>query len=86
MRFPEEIARVAEWERIVSEASKRGAASFFTLREKDAVGLTDEEFKKKASIHGRVEWSNTSRGGNQIDLINVTEEPALCHSMYGLCE
>jgi len=86
MRFPEEIERVAEWERIVSEASKHGTASFFTLRAKDAVGLTDEEFKAKASIHGRVDWSNTSRGGNQIDLINVTEEPALCHSMYGLCE
>lgn len=86
MRFPEEIERVAEWERIVSEASKHGAASFFTLRAKDAVGLTDEEFREKASIHGRVDWSNTSRGGNQIDLINVTEEPALCHSMYGLCE
>ena len=86
MRFPEQIERVAEWERIVAEASKRGAASFFTLREKDAVGLNDEEFNKKASIHGRVEWSNTTRGGNQIDLVNVTEEPAMCHSIYGLCE
>ena len=86
MRFPDQIERVAEWESIVAEASKHGVASFFTLREKDAVGLTDEEFKKKASIHGRVEWSNTTRGGNQIDLVNVTEEPSMCHSIYGLCE
>jgi len=86
MRFPDQIERVAEWERVVAEASKRGAASFFTLRAKDAIGLDDEEFREKASIHGRVDWSNTTRGGNQIDLINVTEEPSMCHSIYGLCE
>ena len=86
MRFPDQIERVAEWERLVGEAAKRGASSFFTLREKDAIGLTSEQFKEKASIYGRVEWSNTTRGGNQIDLINVTEEPAQCHSIYGLCE
>lgn len=86
MRFPEEIERVAEWERLVAEASKQGIASFFTLRAKDAVGLTDEEFKNKASIYGRVEWSNTTRGGSQIDLVNLTEEPSMCHSVYGLCE
>lgn len=29
-RFPAEIERVAEWERLVSKASKRGSATFFT--------------------------------------------------------
>ena len=86
MRFPEEIERVAEWERIVSEASKRDGASFFTLRAKDAVGMSDDEFKQKASIHGHVEWAKTTRGKVQYDLISVYEEPTMCHSIYGLCE
>lgn len=86
MRFPEEIERVAEWERIVSEASKRDGASFFTLRAKDAVGMSDEEFKQKASIKGHVEWAKTTKGKVQYDLISVYEEPTMCHSIYGLCE
>ena len=86
MRFPEEIERVAEWERIVSEASKRDGASFFTLRTKDSVGMTDDEFKQKASINSHVEWAKTSKGKVQYDLISVYEEPTTCHSVYGLCE
>ena len=86
MRFPEEIERVAEWEGIVSEASKRDGASFFTLRAKDAVGMSDEEFKQKASIKGHVEWAKTTKGKVQYDLISVYEEPTMCHSIYGLCE
>lgn len=86
MRFPEEIERVAEWEKIVSEASKRDGASFFTLRAKDSVGMTDDEFKQKASINSHVEWAKTSKGKVQYDLINVYEEPTTCHSVYGLCE
>jgi len=86
MRFPEEIERVAEWERIVSEASKRDGASFFTLRAKDSVGMTDDEFKQKASINSHVEWAKTSKGKVQYDLISVYEEPTTCHSVYGLCE
>lgn len=86
MRFPEEIERVAEWEKIVSEASKRDGASFFTLRAKDSVGMSHEEYKNKASIHGHVEWANTTKGKVQYDLISVYEEPTMCHSIYGLCE
>lgn len=86
MRFPEEIERVSEWEAIVKEASKQGAATFFTLRAKDVEGLSMEEHDRLASIKAKVEWAKTSRGGNQYDLIAVHEEPTMCHSIYGLCE
>lgn len=86
MRFPEEIERVAEWERIVSEAAKRGASSFFTLRASESVGMSDEEYKEKSSIQGHVEWARTTKGKMQYDLISVYEEPSMCHSVYGLCE
>jgi hypothetical protein len=73
-RFPEEIERVAKWERLVSAASKRGSSTF-------AAG-TDISV---ASIYAVVEWSKTSRGGKQYDFLRMEEGPA-CSSIYGLCE
>lgn len=78
LRFPEEIERVAEWERIVSKAAKRGKATFFPAREGD----------DKKSLHDWVEWSRTTRGGNQYDLLKLIdlEDVPVCSSVYGLCE
>lgn len=75
-RFPEEIERVAEWERIVSKASKRGSATFFTSDERGH-GINDV-----------VEWSKTSRGGSNYDLMKLVdwEDVPMCSSQYGLCE
>lgn len=73
-RFPNEIARVAKWEEIVSKASKRGSATFFTS---DSRGHGIEDV---------VEWSKTSRGGTQYDLLKLMEETPTCSSQYGLCE
>lgn len=75
-RFPEEIERVAEWERIVSKASKRGSATFFTS---DGRGH---------GIKDVVEWSKTSRGGSNYDLMKLVdwEDVPMCSSQYGLCE
>lgn len=73
-RFPEEIERVAQWERLVSDASKRGSSTF-------GVG-TDISV---ASIHAVVEWSKTSRGGTQYDFLRMEDGPS-CNSIYGLCE
>lgn len=73
-RFPDEIERVAQWEKIVSAASKRGSSTF-------GVG-TDISV---ASIHSVVEWSKTSRGGKQLDFLRIQEGPS-CSSIYGLCE
>jgi 3'-phosphoadenosine 5'-phosphosulfate sulfotransferase (PAPS reductase)/FAD synthetase len=87
MRFPEQIERVAEWESIVKEASKQDGATFFTVRAKEMSELmTREEHERLASIKGKVEWAKTTKGKVQYDLISVYEEPAMCHSVYGLCE
>lgn len=84
-RFPEEIARVAQWEKLVSETSKRGASTFRT-----ASSYTDEQITMEnvedQGIWQAVEWAKTSRGGRQYDLIASTEEPTVCSSIYGLCE
>lgn len=77
MRFPEVIDRVEEWERIVSKVSKVGKATFFTSDEIQGDGIRE-----------RAEWSMTTRGGKQVDLIkmlDMTEIPQ-CQSNYGLCE
>lgn len=87
-RFPEEVERIAEWERIVSQVSKLGNPTFFhastdpTISTKDNAKISTESH----GIHRIVEWSHTARGGRQLDLIASTEEPMLCSSAYGLCE
>lgn len=81
-RFPEHIERIEEWERLVSEASKRGASTFFRAQKR---GLSTEEAVAQANIRATVEWSKTTRGGQQYDLLHDDEPPA-CASEYGLCE
>ncbi|WDZ50202.1 phosphoadenosine phosphosulfate reductase family protein [Acinetobacter vivianii] len=73
-RFPEEIERVAEWERIVALVSKRQSATFFT-----------SDYRGHG-IHELVEWSKTVRGGRQYDLIEQMNGIESCSSAYGLCE
>lgn len=76
-RYPAEIERVAEMERIVAKASKRGGASFFPHEE--IAGY---------DIHDYVEWSKTSFGGKQYDLEKLIgfDDVPTCSSQYGLCE
>lgn len=74
-RFPAEIERIAEWERLVSQVSRRQSATFFTSDERGH------------GIHELVQWSKTARGGKQYDLITAVEQDSLaCSSIYGLCE
>lgn len=89
-RFPEEFARVAEWERIVSEASKRGSSTFF---EADTIAGNSRDMAQIShethGIHSVIEWAKTGRGGRQFDMFRVDGEQAegpLCSSIYGLCE
>jgi 3'-phosphoadenosine 5'-phosphosulfate sulfotransferase (PAPS reductase)/FAD synthetase len=85
-RFPEEIERLADWERIVANASKRGNATFFCVI-KDPTVSADEDFSRAHETHGIhriVEWSNTTRGGRQFDLL--ASDSGECKSAYGLCE
>lgn len=86
-RFPDQIKRIAEWEKVVSDASKRGGSTLFPPKKnQDIEGMTNREINAVSNIYRQVEWSQTTRGGNQYDLISVYEEPSVCHSIYGLCE
>lgn len=86
-RFPDEVARVAAWERMVAQASKRGLASFFASDKTpgDHVGRSDQS---APGIEAVMEWALTSRGGRQYDLVHLVdalEEVPMCSSVYGLC-
>lgn len=84
-RFPQEIERVAEWERIVREASKKSAATLFAGANRGD-GLTPEQCVEISNIHAMVEWAQTSRGGKQYDLVRMQNDGPTCSSVYGLCE
>lgn len=87
-RFPEQIARIAAWEKIVSAVSKRKNSTWFhagtdpTIAEKDNSLISTDTH----GIYAIVEWSKTSRGGRQFDLIQEMLGPPVCSSAYGLCE
>lgn len=78
-RFPEHIARIAEWERLVGDASKRGESSFFAAPEDGRAEL------RGRNIREYVQWAKTSYGGRQYSL-EAAAEPETCASVYGLCE
>lgn len=78
-RFPQHIERIAYWEQCVALASRRMAASFFPDPDRDV-------HLNKRGIYNVVAWSKTQRGGQNVDWIRATEEPAACSSAYGLCE
>lgn len=83
LRFPEEFQRLERWEKIVSSTSKRGVPTFFPA------DRTPGEGDMRSNANAVKEWSLTSWGGRQVDLINwseSTQEPSTCSSIYGLCE
>ena len=84
-RFPQEIERIAQWERAVADASKRGGSTFFPATDigEDSNG---PETIINANINQFVEWSKTSRGGKQYDFFRIQDDGPLCTSIYGLCE
>lgn len=83
LRWPEHPNRIAEWERRVSDCSKRGYSTFMA----DAHPAQDRrEVFADLNIRARIEWSKTTRGGQQFDLLGNNEEPKECASSYGLCE
>ena len=79
-RFPEEIARIREWELLVARASKRQGATYIP-----APGIEVHEAPDHG-IYSVVEWSKTARGGKQIDLLADSADYSACSSAYGLCE
>lgn len=79
-RFPEEVERVAEWERLVSQVCRpRSPVSFFHMGTQGHAG-------QGSTIEHVVEWSRTSRGGRQFSLLTDLTERTACSSEYGLCE
>ena len=85
-RFPEEIKRVAEWERLVTQVNVVGAgATFFSVDKMNLQMNTADINPEEHGIWRAVEWSRTSHGGKQEDLFRTQEGP-MCSSVYGLCE
>ena len=78
-RFPEHVERISEWERIVADVSKRGAASFFPSPDDGRGELRGRD------VVSYVRWAQTFRGGKVHD--PQWDAPAAsCSSSYGLCE
>jgi len=100
LRFPEELERLAEWERLVSKVSKRGISLFFdarvvhkTLHNEELTAENQHTITPEShGVYQYVEWSKTAHGGRQYDLIKAIEidshdeETPMCKSIYGLCE
>lgn len=87
-RDPAAVDRLAEWESLAADASKRGAATFFAgdkTPEGAAMalaGVSGAEFGAQYPGAREVfKWGLTSRGGRQFDLFSGE-----CVSEYGLCE
>jgi 3'-phosphoadenosine 5'-phosphosulfate sulfotransferase (PAPS reductase)/FAD synthetase len=79
-RYPEEIARLGEWELQVCAASKRGFTTF--------MGGNDDRADRRSifadlNIHAQVRWAKGDNG--TAPLFDLLEVPT-CASSYGLCE
>lgn len=82
-RFPAHMGRIADWEILVGQASKRGFSTFFGDKhpaEDRRVIFAD------LNIWTRIEWAKTTRGGKQFSLLTELEDNGGCSSSYGLCE
>ncbi|EPY00963.1 phosphoadenosine phosphosulfate reductase family protein [Magnetospirillum fulvum] len=84
-RFPDHIDKIAAWEAIASQASKRGATTFFH-KENASGDRSAEEIFAGANVRQAVAWAMTSRGGKQLDMLRMHEPLPVCSSAYGLCE
>lgn len=75
-RFPKHIERIAKWEALVQSVTRPGSnATFFHKQKMGANG-----------VEAAVEWSRTTRGGRQFDLLSDVSATTACSSAYGLCE
>jgi 3'-phosphoadenosine 5'-phosphosulfate sulfotransferase (PAPS reductase)/FAD synthetase len=80
-RFPEHIERIAEWERLVTAVCRpRSPVTFMHLSSHGGHTGADSH------IWQVIEWSKTTRGGRQYDLLTDASPATACSSSYGLCE
>lgn len=78
-RHPEQVEKVREYERLVSETSRNDIpATFFHI----------QKISGRRGIDAAVEWARTGKGGRNFDFVRDAEfdEPSACSSSYGLCE
>lgn len=88
-RWPEEIKRVAEWERLVAACSRRGNSTFFpsTHDPRRAERRIDFVTVDSYGIETYRDWAMTTRGGVQFDLLAEANDKTVCSSVYaGVCE
>jgi 3'-phosphoadenosine 5'-phosphosulfate sulfotransferase (PAPS reductase)/FAD synthetase len=92
-RFPEEVARVRDWERIVGLVSRRTASldrPSSLLSANTVPGDCNDH--SRATIDKAIDWSRTGKDGRTYDLLiemeqrQADEDGLLCDSEYGLCE
>jgi len=85
-RFPDHISKIGEWEWFVAACSKRQAATFIPAPTRGKKITDQKAYAAKNDIYSVVEWSKTTRGGNQYDLLANLSESSGCSSSYGLCD
>ncbi len=89
-RFPEEINRIALWEHLVSQASKRGVSTFFSVN-KDPVkknNLSDSIIESgNYGITSLKDWALSEKGGRQFPIFPYLPDFTTCNSINaGVCE
>src|SRR5690606_39005596 len=92
--FPEQIERLEEWERLVSEACKRGYATVFAIVNDpvmqaewlamEAEGSLSSFDLSQFGIRRMVEWAKTDRGGRQYSML-ARDLSTVCNQ-WGACE
>ncbi|ELI8162172.1 TPA: phosphoadenosine phosphosulfate reductase family protein [Yersinia enterocolitica] len=88
-RWPEEIARVSRWEKLVASCSRHGNSTFFPATQDPRKSERRIECITVEShgIETYRDWALTTRGGSQFDLLASTNDHAVCSSVYaGVCE
>ena len=80
---PEHIDRLAEWERVVADVSKRGVGTFFAGDKTPGDHQRDKSLPHP-TVRDVVEWSKTGRGGRQYELL-LADIGTSCNS-WGTCE
>ena len=90
-RYPEVIDKLEEWERIVGLASKRRLpmATFFQVRSRRSKIKSEEIDASKHGIRDAAEWSKTTWGGQQYDMIpldDIRVDLGTSCDAWGACE
>ncbi len=87
----EHIDRIAEWERLVGMASKRGASTFFAganhkVQGESIADRQPRDIVRLANIRQAARWAQTSRGGKNFALFFDEQAGGGCTSDLALCE